>query len=109
VKIPGINVAAGSGMLSLSVAFLTVSALGIFGQALIPGIVCGIAGLALLTNRRQPAELPADVTARLERLETAVAATQQELASAQDELREITDERNFLRQLRVKSPDSDYP
>src|SRR5687767_6557091 len=106
-----INKVAGSGMLTLSVAFLTLGGLGVFNQAMIPGLFFGMAGTLLLTRRDKTAALPADVADRLARLEEAVAATQQDLMLAQDELKEINEERNFLRQLRGSnaSPAFDSP
>jgi hypothetical protein len=103
-----INKVAGSGMLTLSVVFLTLGGLGVFNQALIPGLFFGMAGTALLTRRDKTAALPADVTDRLARLEAAVASTQQDLTLAQEELKEINEERNFLRQLRVQNANAVY-
>jgi hypothetical protein len=96
-----INKVAGSGMLTLSMAFMTLGGLGVFNQAIVPGLFFGIAGTVLLTRPDKTAALPADVTDRLARLEEAVASTRRDLTQAQDELREINDERNFLRQLRA--------
>ena len=96
-----INKTAGSGMLTLSIAFLTLSGLGIFNQAMFPGLFFGMAGTILLTRRDKTAALPADVSDRLARLEETVASTQQELMQAQEELKEINEERSFLRQLRA--------
>jgi hypothetical protein len=106
-----INKVAGSGMLTLSVVFLTLGGLGIFNQALIPGLFFGMAGTALLTRRDKSGALPADVADRLARLEAAVASTQQDLTLAQEELKEINEERDFLRQLRAgnSSPAYDSP
>jgi hypothetical protein len=106
-----INKVAGTGMLTLAAAFLTLGGLGIFNQAMIPGLFFGMAGTALLTRREKTAALPADLADRLARLEAAVASTQQDLTMAQEELKEITEERNFLRQLRAtnESPAHDSP
>lgn len=96
-----INKVAGSAMLTLSVAFMTLGGLGMFNQAMIPGLFFGIAGTALLTRRDKTAALPSDVADRLARLEAAVASAQQDLTQAQEEIQEINEERNFLRQLRA--------
>jgi hypothetical protein len=103
-----INKVAGSGMLTLSVAFMTLGGLGVFNQAMIPGLFFGIAGTALLTRRDKTAALPTEVDDRLARLEAAVASTQQDLALAQDELHQINEERNFLRQLRATNANPVY-
>jgi hypothetical protein len=100
---------AGGGLLTLSVIFLGLYAAGPLGQApLFSGLACGAGGLWLLSRREHVATLPDDVAARLKRLEAAVATTQQDLAVAQEELKEITEERNFLRQLRAGATEAEY-
>jgi hypothetical protein len=104
-----INKVAGSGMLTLSVAFMTLGGLGIFNQAIVPGLFFGVAGTVLLMRRDKTAELPSDVADRLARLEAVVTSTQQDLTLAQEELKEINDERNFLRQLRATNASPHEP
>ena len=103
-----INKVAGTGMLTLSVAFLVLGGLEVFNGGVIAGLFLGTAGTVLLTRRDKTAALPSDVTDRLARLEKAVASTQQDLALAQEDLLEINEERNFLRQLRTTNADPDY-
>ena len=106
-----INKVAGSGMLTLSIVFLTLGGLGVFNHALIPGLFFGVAGTALLTRREKTEALSGDVADRLARLEKTVASTQQDLMLAQEELKGINEERDFLRQLLAKnaSPAFDSP
>jgi hypothetical protein len=96
-----INKVAGSGMLTLSAAFLALSGLGVLHSVTIPGLFFGIVGTVLLTRRDKTPALPSDVADRLARLEAAVASTQQDLELAQGELHQINEERHFLRQLRA--------
>ena len=62
--------AAGTGLLSLSVASLLTYALGIFGNALFPGLFFGVAGLALVNGpQTAPGKLPKETEERLERFD----------------------------------------
>lgn len=96
-----LNKVAGIGLLSFSAALGILSSLSVISDALIPGLFFGISGLVLLTRRDQTsASLPSDIVQRLERIEQTMIAQQQDLTIAQDELRKLTEEREFLRQLK---------
>ena len=95
-----INKIAGVGLLSFSAVLGILSTLGVIEDALIPGVFFGAIGAFLLSRRDREPAMPNDVVQRIERIEKLLTAQQQDLTIAQDELRQLTEEREFLRQLK---------
>lgn len=98
-----INKVAGVGLLVVSVLFFVGFADSGDGEFLIPGLLLGTSGMWLLSRREKEGILP-DLPARVERLEGALAAAQQELAASQTQIRELTEEREFYRELLTPAP-----
>lgn len=70
-------------------------------EYLLPGIFFGVSGLFMVIRRgdQRPALPDVETQQRLSQLSEGLAATQQEVAAAQERLDRLTEERDFLRQL----------
>ena len=93
-----LNKLIGAGLMLASVAFFTE--IGHTPEFILPGLLFGAGGFLLALKRDRPVGLDLEAQQRLDRLTEGVTATQQELAAMQERLDRLSDERDFMRQLR---------
>ena len=96
---------AGTGLLCMSVLFLIgFTNVGAGSPYFVSALACGAPGLWLITRRGARSDASPELAARVDQLERALETTQQGLGAAQDELKQLTEEREFYRALHAPAP-----